>query len=79
VNPYKAAEPGLVFDMGTNDYIHYLCAVGYNNSSISLVVGKVTSCPSTKPSILDLNLPSITIPNLSKPMVLTRTVKDQRS
>jgi len=76
VNPNKSAEPGLVYDMGTNDYIHYLCAVGYNDSSISLVVGKVTTCPGTKPSILDVNLPSITIPNLSKSVVLTRTVKN---
>ncbi|CAK7357470.1 unnamed protein product [Dovyalis caffra] len=44
VNPNKGAEPGLVYDMGTNDYIHFLSAVVYNDTSLSLVVGKVTIC-----------------------------------
>lgn len=26
MNPNRAADPGLVYDMGTEDYIHYLCA-----------------------------------------------------
>ncbi|KAL5764362.1 hypothetical protein ACOSP7_016724 [Xanthoceras sorbifolium] len=60
--------------MGIDDYIHYLCAVSYNDSSISHLVGQATMCPSTKPSILDVNLPSITVPNLRKSITLTRTV-----
>lgn len=43
-------------------------AVGYNTSAISQLV------PLLKPSILDVNLPSITIPNLRKPISLTRSV-----
>ncbi|XP_031259081.1 subtilisin-like protease SBT3.5 [Pistacia vera] len=74
VNPSKASEPGLIYDMGTADYIHYLCAVGYNESSISQLVGQATMCPSTKPSILDVNLPSITIPNLKESVTLIRSV-----
>ncbi|KAJ9706398.1 hypothetical protein PVL29_001753 [Vitis rotundifolia] len=49
VNPNKAAEPGLVYDMGTSDYIHYLCSVGYNNSAISQLVEQPTICPNTRP------------------------------
>ncbi|KAJ0104700.1 hypothetical protein Patl1_17383 [Pistacia atlantica] len=74
VNPSKASEPGLIYDMGTADYIHYLCAVGYNESSISQLVGQATMCPSTKPSILDVNLPSITIPNVKESVTLIRSV-----
>ncbi|KAB2608967.1 subtilisin-like protease SBT5.3 [Pyrus ussuriensis x Pyrus communis] len=74
VNPNKEANPGLIYDMGTNDYINYLCAFGYNTSAISLLVKQATSCPVIKPSILDVNLPSITIPNLRSPVTLTRTV-----
>ncbi|KAL5551492.1 hypothetical protein UlMin_001668 [Ulmus minor] len=74
VNPNKAAEPGLVYDMGKSDYIMYLCAVGYNGSSISQLVGEATKCTNPKPSILDINLPSITIPNLGNSITLTRTV-----
>ncbi|XP_024170228.1 subtilisin-like protease SBT3.5 isoform X1 [Rosa chinensis] len=74
VNPNKAADPGLIYDMGINHYIIYLCAVGYNNSVISQLVGNSTTCSSTKPSVLDVNLPSITIPNLRENITLTRSV-----
>ncbi|KAL6177765.1 hypothetical protein ACLB2K_049287 [Fragaria x ananassa] len=74
VNPNKAADPGLVYDLVVNDYILYLCAVGYNNSEISQLVGHSTTCSSTKPSVLDVNLPSITVPNLRENITLTRSV-----
>ncbi|XP_016652787.1 PREDICTED: subtilisin-like protease SBT3.6 [Prunus mume] len=74
VNPNKAADPGLIYDMGTEDYIKYLCAVGYNTSAISQLVGQTTACSMVKPSVLDVNLPSITIPNLRENITLTRSV-----
>lgn len=73
-NANGAADPGLVYDMGTTDYIHYLCAMAYNNSAISRLTGQSTVCPSTKVSILDVNLPSITIPSLRNSSTITRTV-----
>ncbi|XP_039059018.1 subtilisin-like protease SBT3.3 [Hibiscus syriacus] len=74
VNPNNAADPGLVYDMNTEDYVQYLCAMGYSNSDISQVTEHPITCPSKQPSILDVNLPSITIPSLKKPTILTRTV-----
>ncbi|KAG4150344.1 hypothetical protein ERO13_D04G000060v2 [Gossypium hirsutum] len=74
VNPNSAADPGLVYDMNTENYVHYLCAMGYNNSDIFQLTEHPVVCPSKQPSILDVNLPSITIPNLKKPTILTRTV-----
>ncbi|KAJ0039133.1 hypothetical protein Pint_23851 [Pistacia integerrima] len=74
VNPNEAADPGLVYDMSTTDYMRYLCATGYNNSAISWLAGQATICPSIKSSILDVNVPSITIPNLRDSVTLTRTV-----
>ncbi|XP_010434150.1 PREDICTED: subtilisin-like protease SBT3.13 [Camelina sativa] len=75
VNPEKAAKPELVYDMEIEDYISYMCAVGYNDSSISRVLGKKNKCPTPEPSVLDINLPSIvTIPNLEKEVTLTKTV-----
>ncbi|XP_024026852.1 subtilisin-like protease SBT3.6 isoform X1 [Morus notabilis] len=75
VNPNAAADPGLVYDMGTSDYAHYLCAMHYNNSAISHLIGNLTKCPLQKPSVLDVNLPSITIPSIrTTPIVVTRTV-----
>lgn len=74
LNPNGAGNPGLVYDMGKDDYILYLCAMGYNNSAIAKVTGRPTSCPCNRPSILDVNLPSITIPNLQYSVSLTRSV-----
>ncbi|XP_018468529.2 subtilisin-like protease SBT3.13 [Raphanus sativus] len=76
VNPESAADPGLVYDMGIKDYISYMCSAGYNDTSISRVLGKKTNCPSSPgaSSILDINLPSITIPNLDREVTLTRSL-----
>ncbi|KAL1223196.1 Subtilisin-like protease SBT3.16 [Cardamine amara subsp. amara] len=74
VNPMKAADPGLVYDMGYDEYVHYLCSAGYDSTSISTLLGKNYTCPSPIPSMLDVNLPSITIPYLSEEVTITRTV-----
>ncbi|CAH8377771.1 unnamed protein product [Eruca vesicaria subsp. sativa] len=74
VNPGKVADPGLVYDMGYDDYAHYLCSAGYENKSISKLLGKRYTCPSPTPSMLDVNLPSITIPYLNEEIIITRTV-----
>ncbi|XP_041012881.1 subtilisin-like protease SBT3.8 isoform X2 [Juglans microcarpa x Juglans regia] len=74
VNGNRAADPGLVYDMGTTDYIQYLCAMGYKNSDISQVTGNPAFCPMKQPSILNLNFPSITIPTLRNSTTITRTV-----
>ncbi|KAK4421412.1 Subtilisin-like protease SBT3.5 [Sesamum alatum] len=72
-NPNGAACPGLIYDMDATDYINYLCSMEYNNIAISQLTGKPVICPTTV-SILDVNLPSITIPYLRNATTLTRTV-----
>ncbi|KAJ6301225.1 hypothetical protein OIU77_015520 [Salix suchowensis] len=73
-NPNGAADPGLVYDMGTADYINYLCAMDYNSTAISSLTGQSTVCPGEESSFSGVNLPSITIPNLRNSTTLTRTV-----
>lgn len=73
-NPNGAACPGLVYDMDTTDYINYLCIMEYNSSAISRLTGQPIKCPSNTASILDINVPSITIPYLKNSITLTRTV-----
>ncbi|KAJ8632447.1 hypothetical protein MRB53_025783 [Persea americana] len=74
VNPNRAADPGLIYDMGMTDYVHYLCSIGYNNSAISTLTLHPSVCPHKNPSVLNLNLPSITVPNLRASVTVTRTV-----
>ncbi|KAL0874550.1 hypothetical protein Bca101_024255 [Brassica carinata] len=74
VNPDKAANPGLVYDADVQDYIRFLCASNYDEMSITKISKQTIKCPSPRPSMLDLNLLSITIPFLKEDVTLTRTV-----
>lgn len=75
VQPNSAMDPGLVYDMTVHDYLNFLCTLGYNKTSIALFHASPYVCPK-RFSILNLNYPSITIPNLSRSITVTRTLKN---
>ncbi|CAK8560608.1 unnamed protein product [Lathyrus sativus] len=56
VDPNRAVDPGLVYDVGVQDYINLLCALNYTQKNIA-VITRSTSNNCSKPS-LDLNYPS---------------------
>ncbi|KAJ0631362.1 putative cucumisin [Helianthus annuus] len=60
VNPQKAHEPGLVFDIQPDDYIPYLCGLGYTPEQIEMIVKKKASCLKTIPEA-QLNYPSFVV------------------
>lgn len=76
VDPNKAMDPGLIYDMGMKDYVHFLCSMGYNTTAIHLITK--SPCPKNRNRnrnlLLNLNLPSIIIPNLKKSLAVSRTV-----
>ncbi|XXG77542.1 hypothetical protein AAC387_Pa08g1679 [Persea americana] len=74
VNPNKAANPGLIYDMNMGDYIQFLCSMGYSNSLISSAAKKNISCLINSRAVIDMNLPSICIPNLKRTVTISRTV-----
>ncbi|KAJ8626210.1 hypothetical protein MRB53_019517 [Persea americana] len=53
-----------------------LCAMGYSIQEISNMTNMFIACPQTSSGsiMLNLDLPSITIPNLKDEVVITRTV-----
>ncbi|CAI9103723.1 OLC1v1002262C3 [Oldenlandia corymbosa var. corymbosa] len=76
VDPNKAIDPGLIFDLTTKDYLGFLCAMGYNNTAISLLTGLDHSpCPNTSNNnfLANFNLPSISIPELKHCVTVSRT------
>ncbi|CAN6466238.1 unnamed protein product [Victoria cruziana] len=73
VDPDRAGNPGLVYDMGVADYVRFLCSSGYSSSAISRLTAKGTACGDLG-SVSDLNLPSITISNLKQTTTVARTV-----
>ncbi|KAJ4748665.1 Senescence-associated subtilisin protease [Rhynchospora pubera] len=46
VDPNKALDPGLVYDSGIEDYIAFLCSIGYASFQISVFTrdGSTTNC-----------------------------------
>ncbi|XP_050228703.1 subtilisin-like protease SBT5.3 [Mercurialis annua] len=74
--PSRAMDPGLVYDLNYKDYLNFLCSIGYNKTQISAFVDKSFNCPSANTSLLNFNYPSITVPNLSGTVTLTRTLKN---
>jgi subtilisin family serine protease len=65
VEPNSAADPGLVFDAGWNDWLAFLCGSGQLTASY---------CPSIKIDPSDYNNPSVAIGDLAGSQTVTRTV-----
>lgn len=62
VDPISALNPGLVYDLTTDDYLGFLCALKYTPSQINLVARKNFTCDSNKNySLSDFNYPSFAV------------------
>ncbi|KAK3444569.1 hypothetical protein EUGRSUZ_A01377 [Eucalyptus grandis] len=75
IQPNRAMDPGLVYDLGIEDYPNFLCSLGYNAMQISMFSDGAYNC-SKHIGLLDFNYPSITVPKLSGSIMVTRTVKN---
>ncbi|KAL2525109.1 Subtilisin-like protease SBT1.2 [Abeliophyllum distichum] len=77
VNPSRANDPGLVYNIQPEDYIPYLCGLNYTNRQVGTFVQRSVKC-STESSIPDgqLNYPAfaITFTVQSNSQTYTRTV-----
>jgi subtilisin family serine protease len=65
VRPNSAADPGLVFDNGFNDWLAFLCGTGQLTASY---------CPGIKIDPSNLNVPSIAIGDMAGLQTVTRKV-----
>ncbi|XP_059654549.1 subtilisin-like protease SBT3 [Cornus florida] len=56
INPEKAMDPGLVYDIEVQDYINYLCGMNYTSTQIKTITRRSNfNCDQAS---LDLNYPS---------------------
>ncbi|KAL6616206.1 hypothetical protein ACP70R_038476 [Stipagrostis hirtigluma subsp. patula] len=65
INPNRAADPGLIYDIDPSDYNYFF---GCNIKKTS------ASCNATSEPAYHLNLPSVSIPDLRHPITISRTV-----
>lgn len=54
-----AMDPGLVYDLGNDDYVNFLCAVKYGPITIQVITHTQVNCPMRRPQPENLNYPSI--------------------
>lgn len=66
---------GLVYDLNNDDYLSFICSLGYNESQIMLFTEGPYTCPEQM-SLINLNYPSITVPNLKGTVTVTRSLKN---
>ncbi|MQM08841.1 hypothetical protein Taro_041696 [Colocasia esculenta] len=82
VSPETAADPGLVYDITTDDYLVYLCSLNYTSTQIMNLSRKNYSCPKNRDAQAgDLNYPSFSVmfqsgeaANATAAITFTRTV-----
>ncbi|KAK4262691.1 hypothetical protein QN277_028223 [Acacia crassicarpa] len=75
VNPNKANNPGLVYDIHTEDYVSYLCGLGYTDKEVGIILHRRVDCSEIKNiTEAELNYPSFSILMGSSSQSYTRTV-----
>ncbi|XVF20655.1 hypothetical protein REPUB_Repub12eG0020200 [Reevesia pubescens] len=80
INPSKAMDPGLIYDMKTSDYVLFLCNIGYTQERIKRIVlpsPRVdTNCESVFKTNANVNYPSISVSNLQSTTTIKRIVRN---
>uniref|UniRef100_K4ALB7 Subtilisin-like protease fibronectin type-III domain-containing protein n=1 Tax=Setaria italica TaxID=4555 RepID=K4ALB7_SETIT len=75
VNPTRAADPGVVYDLGVPEYAGYICALLGDRALATIVRNSSLSCSGLlKTPEVQLNYPTITVPLQPTPFTVNRTV-----
>ncbi|KAL3648072.1 hypothetical protein CASFOL_009040 [Castilleja foliolosa] len=61
VNPERAVDPGLVYDITPDDYLNFMCASNYTRLEIRQVARRPISCGKNKSKPWDINYPAIVV------------------
>lgn len=63
VNPQRALNPGLIYDIRPDDYVNHLCSLGYTRSEIFSITHRNVSCHAIMQMNrgFSLNYPSISV------------------
>ncbi|GMH17866.1 hypothetical protein Nepgr_019707 [Nepenthes gracilis] len=59
LNLERAMDPGLVYDLTNEDYISFLCSIGYGPKTIQVITRSPANCDMKRPGPQNLNYPSI--------------------
>ncbi|KAL7123187.1 hypothetical protein ACP275_01G089500 [Erythranthe tilingii] len=74
VNPSRANDPGLIYDIHPEDYFPYLCGLNYTNRQVGIILQKKVDCSVEARIPERLNYPSFAITfGRSQPITQTYT------
>ncbi|XP_077235092.1 subtilisin-like protease SBT1.1 [Tasmannia lanceolata] len=62
VDPERASNPGLIYDIAIEDYLNYICSLNYTSSQLAILARRNYTCPIDR--VLqagDLNYPSFAL------------------
>ncbi|CAN4089172.1 unnamed protein product [Withania somnifera] len=77
VDPNRALDPGLVYDIESSDYLSFLCSIGYGPSRIAPLTQNTSSVNCSEHSLAspgDLNYPSFSVVFMSESVVRYKRV-----
>ncbi|MCO5556641.1 hypothetical protein L7F22_010192 [Adiantum nelumboides] len=60
-DPAAALDPGLVYDLSTQDYVNFLCSLGYRGLHMDVFTKGNYNCTDTSFKARDLNYPSFAL------------------
>ncbi|CAA0817216.1 Subtilase family protein [Striga hermonthica] len=72
INPNRALDPGLVYDIAMDEYVPFLCGLGYTESQVEMITQEPVNCSSKIPQG-QLNYPTFSA-LLGSPQNFSRTV-----
>lgn len=76
INPSRATDPGLIYDLKPDDFIPYLCGLKYNDTEMEIVTGTKVNCSQvTAIPEAELNYPSFSVALGSPTTTVTYTRK----
>ncbi|KAG0460353.1 hypothetical protein HPP92_020650 [Vanilla planifolia] len=62
VDPERAIDPGLVYNLTADNYLPFLCGLGYSDDDVMVIAGKEVNCSRVGAiSQAELNYPSIVV------------------
>ncbi|XP_058076316.1 subtilisin-like protease SBT1.5, partial [Magnolia sinica] len=61
VDPEKAIDPGLVYDLTVEDYLHFLCDSNYTRRNIRSITRRQVNCTTPRGQPWNINYPSISV------------------
>lgn len=74
VNPSRANNPGLIYDLTPEGYIPYLCGLRYTDQQVGILLKRKVVCKGSKIHEAQLNYPSFSVVFGARVQMYKRTV-----